>query len=112
VTDPSDAEQLRSIVLFQLTLLDLYESLLEMNGWDETRVNTTLKTFMASVLALMRVQRSLGAQAVMAQKEFVRVHRERLERWLEEHGDNGNGAGSPGAAGGRPDDQRGWGPPA
>ncbi len=94
MTEPSDAEQFRSIVVFQLTLLDLYESLLEMSAWDEEKINTTLKTFMASLLALLRVQRSLGTQAVVGQRELIREHRARLEQWLEEHGETaGNGTG-------------------
>jgi hypothetical protein len=105
VTEPFDAEHLRSIVVFQLTLLELYESLLEMSAWDEGKVNTTLKTFMSSVLALMRVQQSLGTQVVIVQRELIRKHRARLEQWLEEHGEPaGDGAGN-GFPGARPDDQ-------
>lgn len=100
-----DAEHFQSIVVFQLSLLDLYESLLEMSAWDEGKVNTTLKTFMASVLALFRVQRSLGTQSVIAQKELIRTHRARLEQWLEEHaGPAGDGGGWPGFPGSPPDD--------
>ena len=105
MTATSDAEQFRSIVVFQLTLLELYESLLEMSGWDEGKVNTTLKTFMSSVLALMRVQQSLGTQVGIVQRELIRKHRARLEQWLEEHGGPpGDGAGWNGYSGTRPDD--------
>jgi len=104
VTATADAEHLRSIVVFQLTLLELYESLLEMNAWDEGKVNATLKTFMSSVLALMRVQQSLGTQIVIVQRELIRKHRARLEQWLEEHeGPPGDGAGWNGFPGMRPD---------
>jgi hypothetical protein len=100
-----DAESLRSIVVFQLTLLDLYESLLEMSAWDEGKVNTSLKTFMASLLALLRVQRSLGTQVVTVQRDLIREHRARLEQWLEEHGETaGNATGWNGFPG-RPDDR-------
>ena len=105
MTATSDAEHVRSIVVFQLTLLELYESLLEMSAWDEGKVNTTLKTFMSSVLALMRVQQSLGAQVVIEQRDLIRQHRARLEQWLEEHGEpSGDGAGWNGFPGTRPDD--------
>jgi hypothetical protein len=87
MSEPSDAEHLRSIVAFQLTLLDLYEALLEMSAWDEGKVNTTLKTFMSSLLALLQVQRSLGSQVVVVQRELIHKHRARLEQWLEEHGE-------------------------
>jgi hypothetical protein len=96
VTDGSDAERFRSIVVLQLSLLDFYEALLEMSGWDEAKINATLKTFMTSVLALLRVQQSLGAQVVMGQKELIRTHRARLEQWLEEHEEpSGDGARGP-----------------
>ena len=105
MTETSDAEHVRSIVVFQLTLLELYESLLEMSAWDEGKVNTTLKTFMSSVLALMRVQQSLGIQVGIVQRELIRKHRARLEQWLEEHGEpSGDGAGWRGFPGTRPDD--------
>ena len=105
MTEFSDAEQFRSIVVFQLTLLDLYESLLEMSAWDEGKVNTSLKTFMASLLALLRVQRTLGTQVVTVQRDLIREHRARLEQWLEEHGETaGSGTGWNGFPG-RPD---GW----
>jgi hypothetical protein len=106
MSKPSEAEHFRSIVVFQLTLLDLYESLLEMGVWDEGKVNTTLKTFMSSLLALMSVQRSLGTQVVLVQRELIREHRARLERWLEEQEEPaGGGAGWNGFSGSRPDDQ-------
>jgi hypothetical protein len=105
VTEPFDAEHFRSIVVLQLTLLELYESLLEMCAWDEAKVNTTLKTFMSSVLALMRVQQSLGTQVVSVQKELIRKHRARLEQWLQEHEEPpGDGAGHDGVPGARPED--------
>jgi hypothetical protein len=92
MTEPSAVEHFRSIVVFQLTLLELYESLLEMSAWDEAQVNTTLKTFMSSVLALMRVQQSLGSRVVIVQKELIREHRARLEHWLQEHGESSGDA--------------------
>ncbi len=46
------------LLKFQLALLELYEGLLESPAWDEAKVNTTLKTFLSSVLALIRVQQS------------------------------------------------------
>jgi hypothetical protein len=105
MSEPSEAEHFRSIVVFQLTLLDLYESLLEMSAWDEAKVNTTLKTFMSSMLALMRVQRSLGTQIVVVQRELIRTQRARLEQWLEEHEEPaGGGTGWNGVSGSRPDD--------
>jgi hypothetical protein len=105
MSEPFEAENLRSIVVFQLTLLDLYESLLEMSAWDEGKVNTSLKTFMASLLALLRVQRSLGTQVVTVQRDLIREHRTRLEQWLEEHGETaGNATGWNGFPR-RPDDR-------
>jgi hypothetical protein len=87
MTEPSDTEHLRSIVSLQISLLDLYESLLESSTWDEAQANATLKVFMSSVLALMRVQRSLGAKVVTVQRDLIREHRERLEQWLANHGE-------------------------
>jgi hypothetical protein len=111
VSEPSDDEHFRSIVVFQLTLLDLYESLLEMSAWDEGKVNTTLKTFMSSLLALLQVQRSLGTQVVVAQRELIRKHRARLEQWLAEHGEaDGDGVGWNSSPGAQRDDQVARGP--
>ena len=98
MSGPADGEHLRSVVLFQLTLLDLYESLLGMGAWDEAKVNTTLKTFMSSVLALLQVQRTLGSQMVVMQHELIRQHRSRLEQWLEEHGPTTPSGAAPTAA--------------
>ncbi len=106
MTESFDAATLREVVTFQLRLLELYESLLENCEWDESKVNATLKTFMSSVLALMRVQQSIGTQVVTVQKELIRTHRARLEQWLAEHpeapGDGGGWNGFPGV---RPDDR-------
>jgi len=96
MTEPSNDGYLRAIVLFQLSVLDLYESLLETSMWDEAKANTALKTFMASVLALMRVQRSLGAQVVTVQTDLIRQHRARLEQWLAENGEDPVSAGGEG----------------
>jgi hypothetical protein len=96
MTDSSDDGYLRAIVEFQLSVLELYESLLETCAWDEAKANTALKTFMVSVLALMRVQRSLGAQVVTVQKDLIRQHRARLEQWLAEHGEDPVSAGGEG----------------
>lgn len=74
----------REVVVFQICLLDLYDSMLEACAWDEAKVNAMLKTFMSSVLALVRVQQSLGPEVAASQKEWVRQYRAQLERWLEE----------------------------
>jgi len=74
----------REVVVFQICLLDLYDSILEACAWDEAKVNAMLKTFMSSVLALVRVQQSLGQEVTTSQKEWVRQYRAQLERWLEE----------------------------
>jgi hypothetical protein len=74
----------REVVVFQICLLDLYESLLEACAWEEAKANAVLKTFMSSVLALVRVQQSLGQEVATSQKEWVRRYRAHLERWLEE----------------------------
>jgi hypothetical protein len=74
----------REVVVFQICLLDLYDSMLEACAWDEAKVNAMLKTFMSSVLALVRVQQSLGQEVATSQKEWVRQYRAQLERWLEE----------------------------
>ena len=87
------------LVKFQLSLLDLYEALLDSPGWDEAKSNATLKTFMSSVLALVRVQRSLGGQVLTAQQEMIRRYRAQLDTWLEEHGETREG-GAHGSAGG------------
>lgn len=73
----------REVVVFQICLLDLYDSMLDACAWDEAKVNAMLKTFMSSVLALVRVQQSLGPQVAASQKEWVRQYRTQLERWLE-----------------------------
>jgi hypothetical protein len=39
---------------------------------------------MASLLALVRVQQSLGQEVATSQKEWVRQYRAQLEQWLEE----------------------------
>jgi hypothetical protein len=86
MTEPSDHEPLRGLVDVQLGLLEFYESLLDTCGWDEARANTMLKTLMSGMLALMRVQRSLGTEVLTLQRDLIRQHRERLEQWLAEHG--------------------------
>jgi hypothetical protein len=75
----------REVVIFQICLLDLYDSILEACVWDEAKLNAMLKAFMSSVLALVRVQQSLGQEVTTSQKEWVRQYRAQLERWLEEH---------------------------
>jgi hypothetical protein len=74
----------REVVIYQNCLLDLYDSILEACAWDEAKVNAMLKTFMASLLALVRVQQSLGQEVATSQKEWVRQYRAQLEQWLEE----------------------------
>ncbi len=105
MTESSETSHVREIVAFQLCLLELYEALLDICVWDEAKINTALKTFMASVLGLLRVQRSLGAQVVTVQKEAIREHRARLERWLAAHGEPaGDGASRNGFPWARPDE--------
>jgi hypothetical protein len=82
MTDPASPP--REVVVFQICLLDLYDSMLEACAWDEAKVNAVLKTFMSSVLALVRVQQSLGQEVATSQREWVRQYRAQLERWLEE----------------------------
>lgn len=72
------------LVRFLLCLLELYEAVLESSGWDEARTNAILKTFMSSVLALLRVQQSLGGQLLTAQHEMIQRYRAQLEMWLKE----------------------------
>jgi hypothetical protein len=74
----------REVVVFQICLLDLYDSMLEACAWDEAKVNAMLKAFMSSVLALVRVQQSLGQEVMTSQREWVRQYRTQLEQWLEE----------------------------
>ena len=74
----------RDVVIFQICLLDLYDSILEACAWDEAKVNAMLKAFMSSVLALVRVQQSLGHEVTTSQREWVRQYRAQLEQWLEE----------------------------
>ena len=93
MSDAADTSTVREIVRFQLALLDLYESALDSAQWDEARVNETLKTFMMTVLALLRVQRSLGERVVSVQKDMIRDYRERLEAWLRDH--DGRPGGEP-----------------
>jgi hypothetical protein len=92
VADSADTSTVREIVHFQLSLLDLYESALDSAQWDEARVNETLKTFMMAMLALLRLQRSLGERVITVQKDLIRDYRERLEAWLRDH------EGQPGGA--------------
>jgi hypothetical protein len=75
----------RDVITLQLSLLDVYEALLSASAWDETKVNTVLKTFMASGLALMRLQQSISGELVPAQKEMIQQYRARLEEWLAQH---------------------------
>jgi hypothetical protein len=77
----------REVVVFQLSLLELYESLLDACEWDEAKLNAVLKSFMASVLGLMRLQQSLGEHVRTTQKEWIREYRAHLEQWLAEQGD-------------------------
>ena len=77
----------RDVVAFQLALLDLYEALLDACDWDEAKLNAVLKSFMASVLGLMRLQQSLGEQVRTTQKEWIRDYRAQLEQWLAAQGD-------------------------
>jgi hypothetical protein len=92
MTDAAHTSTVHEIVRFQIALLDLYESALDSAQWDEARVNETLKTFMMAVLALLRVQRSLGERVVTVQKDMIREYRERLEAWLRDHDAHPDGA--------------------
>jgi hypothetical protein len=94
-TSPGD------LIRFQLSLLELYESLLESPTWDEANINSSLKTFLSSSLAFLRLQQSLGGQVLTIQREMIRQYRAQLEQWLAEHGDvSGNGTGRPGSPAG------------
>lgn len=90
MNDSGGASIPRDVITLQLHLLDLYESLLAGSIWDEAKANAVLKTFMSSAFALMRLQQSIGAEIVPAQKEMIREYRTRLEEWLAQHAD-GNG---------------------
>jgi hypothetical protein len=76
------------VIRFQLELLNVYETLLAGSLWDETKVNTLLKTLMSSGLAIMRLQQSISAELVPAQQEMIRQYRERLEQWLTDNDDS------------------------
>jgi hypothetical protein len=94
-TSPGD------LIRFQLSLLELYEGLLESPTWDESNINATLKTFLSSGLAFLRLQQSIGGQVLTIQREMIRQYRAQLEQWLAEHGDApGNGTGRPGSPAG------------
>ena len=92
MTEPTPPFPWPDLVRFQLSLLELYEALLDSGGWDEAKSNATLKTFMSSVLALIRVQRALGGQVLTAQQEMIRQYRAQLDTWLEEHRETGDGS--------------------
>jgi len=95
--DPVPPLPWRDLVRFQLCLLDLYDALLDNPGWDEAKVNTILKTFMSSMLALIRVQQSIGGEVRTIQQELIRQYRSRLEMWMETVAENsGDGAPPPG----------------
>ena len=68
----------RDLIRFQLSMLELYEGLLEGPAWDEAKVNATLKTFMSTVITLIRVQQSLGGQVLTIQREMIRQYRAEL----------------------------------
>jgi hypothetical protein len=104
VTAPFDGSAPRDVVRFQLHLLDLWEVLLQGGTWDEAKINAALKTFMASALALVRVQQSVGGQLVAAQKELIGQYRVQLEEWLAAHGEpTGDDAGRPASSTAAPD---------
>jgi hypothetical protein len=88
VTDQPGASIPRDVIRFQLELLNVYETLLAGSLWDETKVNTLLKTLMSSGLAIMRLQQSISAELVPAQQEMIRQYRERLEQWLTDNDDS------------------------
>jgi len=92
MTESSSPFPSRDLVRFLLCLLDLYETVLASTVWDEAKANATLKTFMSSMLALIRVQRSLGGQLLTAQHETIQQYRAQLEMWLEEQGQAADGA--------------------
>jgi hypothetical protein len=78
----------RDLIRFQLSVLELYEGLLQGPILDESKVNAALKTFLASALSLMQLQRSLGEQITTVQLEMIRQYRAQLEQWLAENGDS------------------------
>jgi hypothetical protein len=92
VSEPLPPLPWADLVRLQLSLLDLYESVLDSPGWDEAKVNTLLKAFMSSLLAAIRVQQSVGAQVTSLQREMIGRYRASLEAWLEMHGNAANGA--------------------
>src|SRR5262245_3378375 len=78
-TSPGD------LIRFQLSLLELYENLLESPTWDEANLNRSLKTFLSSALSFLRLQQSLGGQVLAIQREMIRQYRVQLEQSLAEH---------------------------
>jgi hypothetical protein len=98
VTEPADIPLLREVVRFQLALVDTYAALLESSAWDEARLNTAVKSFLASVLALVRVQHAVGGRFVASQHEMLREYRQRLLDWLAANDDTAATAPPPGTA--------------
>lgn len=88
-TSPGD------VIRFQLSILELYENLLESPTWDESNINSTLKTFLSSTLAFLRLQQSIGGQLLTIQREAIRQYRAQLEQSLAEQGDASGRPGPP-----------------
>ena len=85
----AEGEPRRDVVRFQLAVLDAYEKLLASCAWDEGSLNDALKSMMASMLPLLRAQRTLGERLVSSHQELLRQYRRVLEASLHQDDDGG-----------------------
>ncbi len=79
---------LAAYIRFQLALLECYESQYARNMWDEGRLNETLKSWLASLLPVLRAQRALNEQMLTAHRDFIGQYRSLLEAALRMEGDH------------------------
>jgi hypothetical protein len=75
-----------AFIRYQLALLECYEFQLAHNIWDEGRLNEALKSWLASQLPVLRAQRALNEQTLIAYRDFIGQYRGLLEAALRQQG--------------------------
>ncbi len=79
---------LAAFLRYHLALLDFYEQQCVRNLWDEGRLNEALKSFLASLMPVLRAQRALNQEMFSTHRDLIGRYRELLRSMLSEQGDH------------------------
>jgi hypothetical protein len=75
-----------ALIQFQLALLDFYETQYAQDVWDEGRRDELLKSWVASLLPVLRAQRALNQQLLIAHRDLIGHYRDHLRSMLQSYG--------------------------